>query len=294
RQGDAAVRTAALTALSRLQTPEYGPALAAAQDDPEEAVRKLALKLSVETPPVAAAGAPSAADPTARLAGVLERGSLAEKQNALASLAKVSTPAATDLLRKWLQQVVDGTLPAELHLDVLDAAATHPDLKPLLTQWNASHAATGTNDIAPWKVSLTGGNVDAGRTVFVERAEVACLRCHKVGGEGGEVGPELTGLVAQRGREYVLQSILYPNAGIAEGFESVLVTLKNGTAYAGVIKSETPEELVLNSPEDGLVTLKKSDITEREKGLSGMPEGFGELLSRQDLRNLIEYLASSK
>ncbi len=43
-----------------------------------------------------------------------------------------------------------------------------------------------------------------------------------------------------------------------------------------------------------LVTLKKANITSREKGLSGMPDGFGELLSRQDLRNLVEFLASAK
>ena len=67
-----------------------------------------------------------------------------------------------------------------------------------------------------------------------------------------------------------------------------------GSAYAGIIKSETPESLEINSPEEGLVTVKKVDIQSREKGLSGMPEGLGDLLSRQDLRNLIEYLASAK
>ncbi len=92
----------------------------------------------------------------------------------------------------------------------------------------------------------------------------------------------------------MLQSILCPNVGIAEGFENLLVTLKDGTAYAGIIKSETADELVINSPEEGLVTIKKADITAREKGLSGMPDGFGELLSRQDLRNLMEFLASAK
>jgi len=74
----------------------------------------------------------------------------------------------------------------------------------------------------------------------------------------------------------------------------VLLTLKNGTAYAGVIKSETPDAIELNSPEEGLVTVKKSDIQEREKGLSGMPDGMAEILSKQDLRNLVEFLASVK
>ena len=298
KQGDGAVRSAALIALSQLQSAEYGPALSAAQNDPEELVRKTALKLSVEVPPVAsAASGPSgagAADPTARLAAVLDSGSLSEKQNAFASLGRVPGSAADSLTRSWMQRLLDGTVPAELQLDVLDAAAARPELKGLVDQWKAGHTAKGTNDIAPWKLALTGGNVEAGRKVFVERAEVSCTRCHKISGEGGEVGPELTGLVDKKGREYVLQSIVYPNANIAEGFENLLVTLKNGTAYAGIIKSENATELVLNSPEDGLVTLKKADIATREKGLSGMPDGFGELLSRQDLRNLIEFLASAK
>ncbi|MFM7553960.1 MAG: heme-binding protein, partial [Verrucomicrobiota bacterium] len=126
------------------------------------------------------------------------------------------------------------------------------------------------------------------------RAEVSCVRCHKVQGEGGEVGPELTGLGKKNGRAYLLTSILYPNAGIAAGFENVLVTLKGGQSHAGVIKSESATELVINSAEDGLVTVKKSEITAREKGLSGMPECFGDLLSKQDLRNLLEYLATAE
>jgi quinoprotein glucose dehydrogenase len=64
--------------------------------------------------------------------------------------------------------------------------------------------------------------------------------------------------------------------------------------FGGVVKSETDAELVLNSPEDGIVKVKKSDITARERGISSMPEGMGTLLSRRDLRDLIEFLSSLK
>ena len=130
--------------------------------------------------------------------------------------------------------------------------------------------------------------------MFLEKVEVSCVRCHKINAEGGEVGPELTGLGDKKGREYLLQSLLYPNASIAQGFESVLVTLKNGTTYAGVIKSETDAELEINSPEDGLLKLKKAEITAREKGLSGMPDGFGGVLTKQEIRNLVEFITTSK
>jgi len=297
QQGDAAARVAALRALSQLQTPEYGAALEVAQKDTEEAVRKLALNLSVEVPPTAVnsgAGPAQGTDPTQKLAQVIAQGSLAEKQNALTTLGKLKSPAALALITTWANSLVAGTVQPELQLDVLDAAAQQPSLKPLVEQWTAAHAAKGDFGIEPWQVALVGGNAEEGRKVFLERAEVSCVRCHKLNGEGGEVGPELAGLVETKGREYVLQAIVHPNAAVAAGFESVLLTLKNGTAYAGVIKSETPDAIELNSPEEGLVTVKKSDIQEREKGLSGMPDGMAEILSKQDLRNLVEFLASVK
>ena len=75
---------------------------------------------------------------------------------------------------------------------------------------------------------------------------------------------------------------------------SPAVTTKNGTTFAGVVKSETDVELVLNSPEDGIVKVKKADITARERGISSMPESLGTLLSRRDLRDLVEFLSSLK
>ena len=177
---------------------------------------------------------------------------------------------------------------------LLNAAAARPALKPLVAKWEAALPKAAENDLNPWKVCLTGGNADDGKKVFLEKAEVSCVRCHKINAEGGEVGPELTGVVGRKDREYVLRSILYPNSEIAQGFESLLVTLKNGTTYGGIIKAETPDELQILSPEDGPLKLKKSDIVSREKGLSGMPEGFGTILTKQELRNLVEFLASTK
>src|SRR5204862_83006 len=129
--------------------------------------------------------------------------------------------------------------------------------------------------LAPFRVSLYGGNAADGKKIFFERAEAACVRCHKIvgqGSEGGEVGPELTHVGANKPREYLLESVLFPNKQIAQGFDSLLVTTKDGTSYAGVVKSENDTDLVLNSPEDGLVTIKKATITARERGLSSMPE----------------------
>ena len=61
-----------------------------------------------------------------------------------------------------------------------------------------------------------------------------------------------------------------------------------------LIRYSSFAELTLNSPEDGIVKLKKSEITSRERGLSSMPEGLTNLLTRRDLRDLVEFLSSLK
>jgi quinoprotein glucose dehydrogenase len=294
---DGAARSDALRSLSLLQTPDYAPALTAAREDKDEKVRSLATQLAVEVPPVAArnngsVGGSAAGVSTAPLEKALASGTVTEKQSALATLGSVKGAEADTLLKNWMEGVLAGTVAPELELDVVEAAGERESLRPLLSQYKSRLDAKDPS--AAWKACLVGGNAEAGKKVFAERAEVSCVRCHKVQGEGGEVGPELTGLGKKNGRAYLLTSILYPNAAIAAGFENVLVNLKGGQSYAGVIKSESATELVLNSAEDGLITVKKSEITGREKGLSGMPEGFGDLLSKQDIRNLVEYLATAE
>jgi quinoprotein glucose dehydrogenase len=91
-----------------------------------------------------------------------------------------------------------------------------------------------------------------------------------------------------------MESILEPNKQIAAGFENIVVTLKNGTVAAGLVKSEDKFELVLNSPEDGIVKIKKEEIAKREQGLSSMPEGMEKVLTKFEVRDLIEFLASLK
>ena len=185
-------------------------------------------------------------------------------------------------------------VPANLQLDVLAAAGlrTAQPVKDKLTKFERSRPAE--DDPRNYRECLEGGNGDEGRKIFLERAEVSCVRCHKAGGEGGEVGPDLSKVGAGKTREYLLESIVYPNKQIAAGFENLLVTMNNGALYAGLLKAETDDEIELNSPEDGLLKLKKSEIKARERGLSGMPEELRQVLTKQELRNLIEFLATTK
>ena len=239
--------------------------------------------------------APLSAQELGRLTTTLKGGSVKEKQAALAKLASVNDAGAKKLLATWADQLAVGQVARELQLDVLEAARTSGVGAAALAKFDAARDAR--DPLANWRECLTGGDAADGRRTFIERQDAACFRCHKIQGEGGEVGPELAGLGQKQSREYLLEAILFPNKTVAPGFESVLVTSKDGRSHAGVVKSESATELVLQTMEDGipeLVKLRTADVKSRERGLSSMPEELGGMLTKRDVRNLVEFLATLK
>jgi putative heme-binding domain-containing protein len=107
------------------------------------------------------------------------------------------------------------------------------------------------------------------------------------------VGPNLTNVASRGDREYLLESIVNPNAKIAQGFETVMITLDDNSLHAGILKGETPTEVSLMPPGGALETLPKARIKSREIGPSGMPP-LASVLSKRELRDLVEYLAGLK
>ncbi|MBI5772274.1 MAG: HEAT repeat domain-containing protein [Verrucomicrobia bacterium] len=278
-------RIAALDALAVMKDARLNDAVKLAQADKAEALRRAASKL------LGTSGGDSA---VASLAETLAGGSVGERQSALEALGRIKGKEADKVISKTMDQLLGGKLAKELQLDALDAAAkrTSPSIKEKLKKFE--DAFDKTDPLARYRVALHGGDAADGRKIFFERAEAGCFRCHKLNGEGGDVGPDLTGLAAKQGRGYLLEAVLQPNKVIAHGYDSVLVTTTGGGNFAGILKSEADDALVINSPEDGLVKVKKSEIKTRSKGLSPMPEGLGEILTRAELRDLIEFLAQAK
>jgi quinoprotein glucose dehydrogenase len=215
-------------------------------------------------------------------------------QTAFATLGTLTNSAAADVLTRQLDRLLAGEIAPELQLDVLEAAAKPSDSR-LAAKIAAFKSKFLKDDpLAVFRATLVGGDAERGKKIFHEREDVACLRCHAIKGKGGNVGPDLGGISKTQSREYLLESIVYPNKTIAPGFENILVTTKGGSVYAGLVKREDATELVVNSPEDGIVKIKKADIEKRDRGLSSMPEGIGNVLSKPELRDLIEFLAGLK
>ncbi|HVR35823.1 MAG TPA: PVC-type heme-binding CxxCH protein [Methylomirabilota bacterium] len=281
----AEVRVEALKALSALNDPRLPDAVQQASVDDDETLRKEALRLQARV---------GERNPLVPLTAVLQNGTLSEKQNALSTLGGLKGEDADALLLAWMDRLLEGKVPAELQLDVLDAAAMRstPEIQARLEKYQAG--LPEDDPLAGYRVALRGGNAANGKQIFFERIEVSCFRCHMIDGEGSEVGPKLDGIGARQNREYLLQSIIDPNAVIAPGYETAVILLENGAIHIGIIKGDTDEELVIHSVEDGLVTIDKADIKIRQAGLSGMQEDLGSLISKQELRDLIEFMAGLK
>ena len=224
------------------------------------------------------------------LADQLRSGPITMQSVALRRLAGTTNSEAVAAISEAFGRLRSGSAPKELQLDIAETARSIPALAVTYKEWTNSFPH-GDN-LAPYRVALYGGNAASGKKLFAERADWGCQRCHKLDGEGGDVGPDLTGVGRRRDREYVLRSVLDPNAEISPGFDSVLIELKDGTSVTGIVKSETDLVLQIQTAEGNRTVVTKANIASQNRGLSPMPDGLGELMTKRELRDLIEALSN--
>jgi quinoprotein glucose dehydrogenase len=228
-----------------------------------------------------------------KLAEAVATGEAVERQSALALLKESRVIGTNEIIAKALDALLAGSFPAEARLELVEAAARRADggVKQKLAKYDA-----GKKDdaLAAYRETLAGGNAERGARIFYEKGQVSCVRCHKARGTGGDVGPELTKIAGEKNREYLLEAIILPNKTIAKNFESVLVITDDGLQHSGIVKGEDAKELKLMTAEAKLITIPKSSIEERQPTKSAMPEDLVKHLSKQELRDLVEFLSGLK
>ncbi len=277
-----ALRVDFLRAQAALRDPRAGAALAAALEDRDEAVRREAVRLVVQS------SVSNKAELLVRLSA--EKNPLPVRQQAIASMGDVE--GADAALGALLDQLLEGKLPAALRFDALEAAGKRPALRERLAKVEATRKKD--DPLAAYREVLEGGDAKAGRAIFFERLDVACLRCHQVKDKGGTVGPPLTKIGAEKTREYLLESILFPNKEIAKGYGQETFALKNEDIVSGRIEKEGDAEVVLLLADGQRNTIAKPEIRARKPALSAMPEDVVKALSKRDLRDLVAFLAELK
>ena len=134
------------------------------------------------------------------------------------------------------------------------------------------------------------GNAEKGEAVF----KTYCIACHKIKDNGVKFGPELSRIGDKLSKEGLYRAILYPDEGVSHGYESTLVTLKDGTESMGIVASETAGEMILNVPGGTAVNYAKEKIASAQKNDKSLMPALAGSMSEQDLVDLIEYLSHLK
>src|SRR5438067_6457678 len=117
------------------------------------------------------------------------------------------------------------------------------------------------------------GRPGQGRVVF----NLACAPCHTLYGEGGKVGPDLSG-AGRDNLDYLLENIADPSAVVSADFRMSVVTLKDGRVLNGLISSKTDRTLTLKTMTE-ILTVERAEVESMEESsLSLMPEGLLEAL----------------
>lgn len=146
-----------------------------------------------------------------------------------------------------------------------------------------------------WKPFLESeGDVAAGKALFFDLEGTAnCAKCHSVKGDGGKVGPDLSLVGTSRTKEFLLESILNPKAVITVGYASVLILTKEGKFLTGIKINEDDQSLDIVDKDGKSLHVEKSLIKKfKMQKISIMPGNFKDILSKEEIQNLLAYLTS--
>ncbi|HUR58515.1 MAG TPA: PVC-type heme-binding CxxCH protein [Opitutaceae bacterium] len=221
----------------------------------------------------------------------LKRPSIAEKQHAIALLAKAGTPAADEVIDEMAGSLAKGTAAPAVTLDVLEALRARSGAKPAFAAHVKAYSATPA--AAAQTELLAGGDAMRGRDVVLNHLNANCTACHSVESTGSEVGPNLRAIGSQRDAAYLLESLLAPSAKIATGFGIVNVTLKDRTEITGTLAKETPAAVTVRLFDGTNKTVARTDIATQTPPISIMPPMAG-ILQPREIRDVVAYLSSLK
>lgn len=248
----------------------------------EEALRREALR---------GLGAFEEAKTPQSILAILQKLDTAGKRDALTTLASRVSYA------KALMSAIDkGEVKAnELPADIVRQLRAHgqKDINTKLDKvWGVSRSTPKAKlkEIAKYKKLLEAKpakpvNLSRGRALF----QRTCAQCHKLYGEGGEIGPDITGS-NRNNLDYLLTNILDPNAEIPNDYRTTILRTKDNRILVGVVRRSEGQSVTMATPAE-VVTMAKSDVTSIEQqNFSMMPEGLVLAFKQDELHDLVAYL----
>jgi len=144
-------------------------------------------------------------------------------------------------------------------------------------------------------LAVPGDAKRGGELVSMSGKLAICLACHIVNGIGRDFGPELSKAGARLTREQILESLHKPSQTIAKGYETWIVTLKDGSLQSGFVTHSDEDAVTLKLPTGQSQTIKREQIqSQQPQPVSLMPEGLLQSMTEQEAADVIAHLAGLK
>jgi putative heme-binding domain-containing protein len=271
-------------------------ALVAARDRGlPEVLRGLLLEKALRREALRGLGAFEDAKTSSAILKVYEKLDTAGKRDALMTLASRVTFA-----KALMAAVARGVVKAsELPADIVRQLRAHgvKDINATLDKvWGVSRSTPAAKlaEIAKYKKLLEAKvnrpvDLPRGRALF----QRTCGQCHKLYGQGGEIGPDITGS-NRNNLDYLLTNILDPNAEIPNDYRTTILHTKDNRVLVGVIRRSEGQSVTIAMPAE-VVTVAKRDVAAIDpQDFSMMPEGLVLALKVDELRDLVAYLRGSR
>ena len=139
---------------------------------------------------------------------------------------------------------------------------------------------------------MSAADPEKGRELFLHPRGAGCYKCHSMEGRGAKLAPDLSDIAARvRSARVLVESILEPSKAITEGFAQQQVATTDGKVFSGAVVEETGRVLKLADSNARLTTVPKSKVERRVSvNRSPMPDGFGRLLTAQQVADVVAWL----
>jgi uncharacterized repeat protein (TIGR03806 family) len=151
------------------------------------------------------------------------------------------------------------------------------------------------NIVRPEQILALAGDAERGRKLFFDAPGVQCKTCHRIGGKGTEVGPDLDQIGKKYDPAQILDNILYPSKQIDEKYLTYLVETKQGQVFTGLLMSKDAGKVVLKDATNKRIEVPAGDIevmAAQQKSL--MPELLLRDLTAEQVADLTAFLSSLK
>lgn len=197
----------------------------------------------------------------------------------------------------WLLELVEaGKLTKDLNFAAANVLLSSADdaIRTAAGKHLSLPATAGGEPLPPIaELVQRSGDVARGKELFATTG--TCAKCHKVKGEGKEVGPDLSEIGTKLSKEALYLSILDPSAGVSFNYETWLVRTFEGTVFTGILVSQTDDSVELKTAEAIVHKLVRDDIEQMKKStISVMPADIPKLLKAENLVDIVEYLTTLK